>query len=63
MKLNTVHLAQEWMKRGVKEGDFCIDATAGRGNDTVFLCELVGQIGQVIAFDIQNDAVISTKHL
>ena len=63
MKLNTVHLAQEWMKRWVKEGDFCIDATAGRGNDTAFLCELVGQVGQVIAFDIQNDAVISTKHL
>lgn len=47
----------------VKEGDFCIDATAGRGNDTAMLCELVGENGKVIAFDIQEDAVESTKKL
>ena len=47
----------------VKEGDLCIDATAGRGNDTAMLCELVGDRGKVIAFDIQEDAVESTKEL
>ena len=47
----------------VKEGDLCIDATAGRGNDTAFLCDLVGAGGHVIAFDIQEDAVESTKEL
>ena len=47
----------------VKEGDLCIDATAGRGNDTAMLCELVGESGKVIAFDIQEDAVESTKEL
>ena len=47
----------------VKEGDLCIDATAGRGNDTAMLCELVGENGKVIAFDIQEDAVESTKEL
>ena len=41
----------------VKEGDFCIDATAGRGSDTVFLCSLVGDHGRVLAFDIQPEAV------
>ncbi|MBP3888005.1 MAG: methyltransferase domain-containing protein [Cellulosilyticum sp.] len=63
MKINTVHLAQDWIRRFVKEGDLCIDATAGRGNDTAFLCEVVGEQGKVIAFDIQEDAVNSTKAL
>ncbi len=47
----------------VKEGDLCIDATAGRGNDTLHLCRLVGDSGKVTAFDIQPDAVESTKKL
>ncbi len=47
----------------VKEGDICIDATAGRGNDTLHLCRLVGDSGKVTAFDIQQDAVDSTKAL
>ena len=38
----------------MKEGDLCIDATAGNGNDTLFLCELVGECGRVLAFDIQK---------
>lgn len=47
----------------VKEGDLCIDATAGRGNDTLHLCKLVGDSGHVTAFDVQKDAVDSTKNL
>lgn len=47
----------------VKEGDICIDATAGRGNDTLHLCRLVGDSGHVTAFDIQQDAVNSTISL
>lgn len=47
----------------VKEGDICIDATAGRGNDTLHLARLVGESGHVTAFDIQPDAVESTKQL
>ncbi len=47
----------------VKEGDLCIDATAGRGNDTLHLCRLVGDSGHVTAFDIQQDAVDSTSSL
>ena len=51
------------IREHVKEGDLCIDATAGRGNDTAMLCELVGPSGKVIAFDIQEDAVRSTREL
>lgn len=58
-----LNMAHDFIKRHVKEGDFCIDATAGRGNDTAFLCGLVGDSGKVIAFDIQEDAVSSTKAL
>ncbi len=47
----------------VREGDICIDATAGRGNDTLFMAQLVGESGHVTAFDIQQDAVDSTKKL
>lgn len=47
----------------VSEGDICIDATAGRGNDTLHLCKLVGESGHVTAFDIQQEAVDSTKQL
>ncbi len=47
----------------VSEGDICIDATAGRGNDTAFLCDLVGESGKVTAFDIQSDAIESTRKL
>ena len=47
----------------VKEGDICIDATAGRGNDTLLLCSLVGDSGRITAFDIQQDAVESTRQL
>ena len=47
----------------VHEGDICIDATAGRGNDTLHLCRLVGDSGRVAAFDIQQDAVDSTGEL
>lgn len=47
----------------VGKGDICIDATAGRGNDTLHLCKLVGDVGHVTAFDIQQDAVDSTRAL
>lgn len=63
MKLNTIHLAQAWIRQFVHEGDLCLDATAGRGHDTVFLCEIVGPSGKVIAFDVQEEAVSSTKAL
>lgn len=55
----------EWCLRfirdHVKEGDICIDATAGNGNDTLVLCQLVGESGKVIAFDIQEEAIANTK--
>lgn len=59
--INTLTLAHRFLREKVKPGDFCIDATAGRGFDTVLLCELAGPEGKVLAFDIQEDAVACTR--
>lgn len=63
MGLNTLFLAHKFVSEHVKPGDFCIDATAGKGKDTAFLCELVKEGGRVLAFDIQPEAVAQTKAL
>lgn len=56
----------EWchhfIREHVKQGDICIDATAGNGNDTQLLCELVGEQGKVFAFDIQEKAIENTRN-
>lgn len=54
---------QHFIREHVKEGDFCIDATAGNGNDTLLLCQLVGVRGRVLAFDIQKLALEHTQEL
>jgi len=43
------------------DGDAVIDGTAGKGRDTCFLAALVGEKGQVWAFDIQEEACRATK--
>ena len=45
----------------IKEGDCCIDATMGNGNDTVLLSRLAGENGRVLAFDIQKQALEHTE--
>lgn len=63
MGLNTLFLAHKFVREHVHAGAFCIDATAGKGRDTIFLCELVTETGKVLAFDIQPDAVQQTQAL
>ena len=43
------------------EGDIAVDFTMGNGNDTLFLSRTVGESGHVYAFDIQEDALTSTR--
>jgi predicted methyltransferase len=45
----------------LQEGDQAIDATAGNGYDTLFLAEQVGPSGKVIAIDIQDRAIQTTR--
>ena len=44
----------EIIRSQAEEGGYYIDATMGKGNDTLFLCELAGEKGKVLAFDIQQ---------
>lgn len=63
MTLNTLSLVHDHLRRTVRPGDVCIDATAGRGRDTALLCRLCGEGGRVLAFDIQTEAVEATRAL
>ncbi len=58
---NSLSQSHEYVKAVVKTGDTVIDATAGNGNDTVFLSELVGSSGKVYSFDIQKQAIDNTR--
>ena len=49
------------LEKALKPGDIAIDGTAGNGYDTLFLAELVGQDGHVYSFDVQEEAILSTK--
>lgn len=60
---NSLGLTHEFMARYIRPGDLCIDATAGRGRDTVLLARLTGSEGRVIALDIQPQAVEDTRAL
>lgn len=61
--MNTLSVVHDVLRRQVREGDFCIDATAGKGRDTALLCRLTGENGRVLAFDVQEDAVRQTREL
>lgn len=44
----------------VQKGDMVVDATCGNGYDTIFLAQLVGDEGSVLALDIQAVAIENT---
>ena len=54
-------LQKKFILAHLGEGDTAVDFTMGNGYDTVFLSKTVGQSGSVIAFDIQEDALVSTE--
>jgi predicted methyltransferase len=58
---NSLNISHELISKVVKPGDIVIDATMGNGNDTLFLANLVGEEGKVLAFDIQQLALDNTK--
>ena len=54
-------LHKHFILEHLSEGDVAVDFTMGNGNDTLFLSRTVGESGRVYAFDIQEDALISTR--
>ncbi len=64
---NKIMTITDWvhsvLASSIEDGDICIDATAGKGKDTLFLAELVGESGKILAFDIQKDAIDQAEKL
>lgn len=58
---NAVAIAHHLASTLLQPGEIAVDATAGNGNDTVFLAALVGACGKVYAFDIQAEALQRTQ--
>ena len=59
--VDLVGLHKHFIMEHLREGDVAVDFTMGNGNDTLFLSKAVGESGRVYAFDIQEDALISTR--
>ncbi len=58
---SAVYLSHLLISEAVRWGGTVIDATAGNGNDTIFLAKLVGPEGRVFAFDTQEKALQETS--
>jgi precorrin-6B methylase 2 len=61
MLKNILKYTHELLEEVIIPGDLTVDATCGNGNDTLHLANLVGDSGKVIAFDIQEQAILTTK--
>ena len=59
--VDLVGLHKHFIMEHLREGDVAVDFTMGNGNDTLFLSKAVGESGKVYAFDIQEDALTSTR--
>lgn len=58
-----LELQKSFLLRHISEGDTVADFTMGNGHDTLWLSDMVGEKGKVYAFDIQPQAVESTRAL
>ncbi|RDW18755.1 16S rRNA (cytosine(1402)-N(4))-methyltransferase [Oceanobacillus arenosus] len=56
-----LNYAHYLLEEAINQDEIVIDATCGNGNDTLFLSELVGEHGKVLAFDIQKEAITATR--
>lgn len=56
-----VKLAHFFWKHSVRPGDTVIDATCGRGKDSLELCKIVLPQGRFVGYDIQSSAIEMTK--
>ena len=49
--------SQQLVCEVLQPGDLAVDLTTGKGRDTLALAEAVGPTGQVVAFDVQTEAL------
>lgn len=66
MKINFFNIVgyyQFMIENIIKDDMVAVDCTAGNGNDTLFLCNIMKGKGKVFAFDVQEEAVKATSQL
>jgi SAM-dependent methyltransferase len=61
MVKSVLKFAHHLLEESIELGDLVIDATCGNGHDSLFLSDLVGENGRVLSFDIQEQAIQTTK--
>lgn len=61
--LKVTEMSHMILARFLKPGQRAVDATAGNGQDTLFLARAVGSGGKVYSFDIQEAALEKTRLL
>ena len=59
--LTAVKFVQDFLAARLVHPQLCVDATCGNGGDTAFLCRLTAPEGRVLGFDIQPEAIASTR--
>ena len=59
--LTAVKFVQDFLAARLESPRLCVDATCGNGGDTAFLCGITAPAGRVLGFDIQPDAIASTR--
>lgn len=57
---NALAYSHQLLKHIISRGNTVVDCTAGNGNDTLLLANLVGKTGSVYGFDIQQTAINHT---
>ena len=61
--INLLEVEKSFLIPHIKKGGVAIDFTMGNGHDTLWLSNAVGEEGKVYAFDIQPQALESSKAL
>lgn len=56
-------LQKQFILSHLRPGGVAVDYTMGNGHDTLFLSQTVGNDGKVYAFDVQKEALDSTRSL
>lgn len=59
--INAIQVARQLLINKLCQAGCIIDATAGNGNDTLFLAETSVAAATIYAFDIQESAIVATK--
>lgn len=59
--ISLTSLAHNLIKKELSKGNIVIDATVGNGHDTLFLAKQVEIQGTVFGFDVQQQAISTTR--